>query len=56
MECPICHKKFHLKQYRVDKINNPCCSMECSIELRQINMSGEGNHQYGLIGELNSSL
>lgn len=53
--CPICGKKFHLKQSLVDKCKSNCCSRSCSAELKKINMSGAGNHQFGLKGRLNSS-
>lgn len=54
-ECPICHKKFHLKPYRKNKSKNNYCSMECFRLAKKEYMKGEGNHQYGLKGSLNSS-
>lgn len=53
--CPICGKAFHVKKYRQNKDKTHCCSKKCKRELDKIKMSGEGNHQYGLKGELNAS-
>lgn len=53
--CPVCNKQFYIKpSEKSDAIGN-CCSYECSYKLRSIKYSGEGNHQYGLKGELNAS-
>ena len=55
-ECPICHKKFYVKPSRLKRIKHePTCSVECASILKSQYMSGEGNHQFGLKGELNSS-
>lgn len=54
--CPICGKEFRLKQSYFNSIKGiPCCSYECSYKLKEQTFKGENNHQYGLIGELNSS-
>lgn len=53
--CPVCGKKFHKKQFHVDKYNVICCSMKCSLEVRRDKMTGENNHQFGLKGEKNAS-
>lgn len=53
--CEVCGKKFHLKPYRLNKNKHCCCSRECLNILKQTLYSGEGNHQYGLKGELNAS-
>ena len=53
--CPICGKRFHIKPNKLKDGLVHCCSMDCSKELRRINMSGEKNHQYGLRGPLNDS-
>lgn len=55
--CFICGKPFHSKPYHLKKLKlgNPCCSKECMNKYRKIYFKGEGNHQFGLKGELNSS-
>lgn len=56
--CPICGKSFYKKPSHIKKSKNPSmltCSRECDRAIRKIRMSGEGNHQYGLKGELNAS-
>ena len=53
--CEICGKEFHLKPSRLRKSKHHCCSVECLNKLKSILYSGEGNHQYGLKGELNAS-
>lgn len=53
--CPVCKKSFHVKPYHLVKVESPCCSKECDREMKKIKMTGEGNHQYGLKGELNST-
>jgi hypothetical protein len=53
--CPICNIEFHCKPSKIKKHKNICCSLECSKKLKSILMKGEGNHQYGLKGELNST-
>ena len=56
LECPVCKKEFSRKPSAVKKIKHtPCCSKKCSYTLRKEWMRGEGNHQKGLIGKLNSS-
>lgn len=53
--CEVCGKKFHLKPFQLNKYKHHCCSKECLGVLKQTLYSGEGNHQYGLKGELNAS-
>lgn len=54
--CPICGKQFYVKQYIIKRTEHQvCCSKECSSKLRSQWFSGAGNHQYGLVGALNSS-
>lgn len=53
--CPICNTKFHLKAYEANNGATHCCSRECSNKWRSQKMTGEGNHQYGLTGNKNSS-
>lgn len=53
--CEVCGKKFHLKPFQLNKYKHHCCSKECLDVLKQTLYSGEGNHQYGLKGELNAS-
>lgn len=55
-KCVICGREFYMKPSRIKRnTNGVVCSKECSIILRSQYMSGTGNHQYGLIGKLNSS-
>lgn len=53
--CPVCGKQFEVKPSRVKRSKNICCSLECSNKLRETNMLGENNHQFGLKGHLNTS-
>ena len=58
LTCPICNNIFHRKTSHIKKakdVNNMTCSKKCCYELKKITMSGEKNHQYGLVGDLNSS-
>lgn len=53
--CEICGKEFHLKPSQLNKHKHHCCSIKCLNKLKSILYVGEGNHQYGLKGKLNSS-
>lgn len=54
--CEVCGKPMYIKPYRLERVENGItCSKECSNKLREEFMSGENNHQYGLIGDKNSS-
>lgn len=56
--CIVCGKEFYLKDSRIDTRmpkHGFTCSRECSAVLRSDFMKGDGNHQYGLTGELNAS-
>ena len=53
--CEVCGKKFHLKPFQLNRYKHHCCSRECLNVLKSSLYSGEGNHQYGLKGDLNSS-
>ena len=58
LECRVCGKLFYRKQSQVNQLKHPenaTCSKECCYELRKILYKGEGNHQYGLTGNKNSS-
>lgn len=47
---------MYLKPARLKRVKNDItCSIECANKLKAQYMSGEGNHQFGLKGELNSS-
>lgn len=56
--CTQCGKPFHMKKYQMEKYNRNhgffCCK-ECYSKFQETAMLGEGNHQFGLKGELNSS-
>lgn len=54
-KCPICGTVFHLKPYNINKYKNNYCSKECKEKAQMEYMKGEGNHQYGLKGQLNKS-
>ena len=47
--CIICDKKFHTKP----SYEAQCCSKECDRIARKQKMSGNANHQYGLLGNKN---
>ena len=54
--CPICGKKFYLKPYRLSRVKHqPTCSRECSDKLKGEYYKGQGNPQYGLLGDKNAS-
>lgn len=53
--CEICGKHFHLKPSQIKKYKHHTCSKECMNKLKSILYKGEGNHQYGLIGDKNAS-
>ena len=47
---------MYLKPFRLKRVKNGiCCSKECTYKLKSLYSKGEGNHQFGLKGELNSS-
>jgi hypothetical protein len=55
-QCSICGVKMWVKPSRLRRqIHGVSCSKECGKILRSRYMTGEGNHQFGLTGELNSS-
>ena len=54
-ECVICKKPLHRRPYELKRNKNTTCSVECLSKLKVEIYKGEGNHQYGLIGDLNSS-
>lgn len=55
-KCSICEKDMYLKPSRLKRVKNGIsCSIECSSKLKSKYFTGEGNHQFGLIGDLNSS-
>lgn len=55
-QCVICGKEMYLKPYRLKRVvNGVVCSDKCNKQLMSWRMSGERNHQYGLIGESNAS-
>ena len=53
--CSYCVKMFHLKESKLNKYTKHYCSMDCNKKDKSNYMSGEGNHQYGLKGNLNDS-
>lgn len=55
-ECAVCGKKMYIKPSRLKKNKNGItCSIECASKLKSKYMSGENNHQFGLIGNKNAS-
>lgn len=56
VKCEVCGKEFYLKPSRLTRvIHGITCSDKCKYLQKAKYMSGEGNHQYGLKGENNSS-
>jgi len=58
VKCYICKKDFHVKPFHLNRMKNPeriCCSFNCSKKEKSDRLKKEGNHQFGLLGELNSS-
>jgi hypothetical protein len=55
-KCSVCDKPMYLKPSRIKRAKNGItCSIECASKLKSQYMQGEGNHQYGLIGDKNAS-
>lgn len=55
-KCEICGKEFYLKPSRIKKVKNGVtCSLECAAKFKAVYFKDEGNHQFGLIGELNDT-
>lgn len=55
-KCDICKKEMYARPNRIKTNKNGItCSKACGSILKSQYMSGEGNHQYGLIGDKNSS-
>ena len=54
-KCEICGKLIHRKPYEITKNKHVTCSRECLNKLKSIIYSGQGNHQWGLKGDKNSS-
>lgn len=55
-ECSVCGKQMYLKPSRLKRVKNGItCSTECSNKLRSEYMKGEANHQFGMVGDKNSS-
>jgi hypothetical protein len=55
-QCAVCEIKMYLKPARLKRVKNDItCSMECANILKAQYMKQEGNHQFGLKGELNDS-
>jgi len=52
--CKVCGAKIPTKPSRVHKVSY-CSSAECDKIFRSRLMSGEGNHQWGLLADKNSS-
>lgn len=57
INCVICDKEFNLKPYRINRLRlgKASCSKECLKLYKSQIMKGQGNHQFGLIGDKNSS-
>lgn len=54
--CSVCGKEMYIKPSRLKRVKNGItCSKECANKLKSEYMSGEGNHQFGLIGDKNVS-
>lgn len=53
--CLICGKKFHAKPHLIKSGGGKYCSKKCHYIAKETYMLGNGNHQYGLKGSLNSS-
>lgn len=53
--CEVCGKEYHCKPSQIKRYKHHTCSRECIAELKKKLYCGEGNHQFGLKGKLNSS-
>ena len=54
--CSVCGIKMYLKPSRLKRVKNGItCSQKCANLLKTQYMIGDKNHQFGLIGDLNSS-
>lgn len=55
-KCSVCGKEMYLKPARLKRVKKGiCCSKKCTYELKSEYSKGDGNHQFGLKGDLNSS-
>lgn len=55
-KCCYCNRPIYIKKSRLKKLKNgPTCSKECGRKFRSKWFSKEGNHQYNVIGDKNSS-
>lgn len=57
MECCICHKKFYVRKYRIERLKHTgiTCSKECAWKYKSMYSIGVNNHQYGLKGSKKAS-
>lgn len=57
INCVICNKECNIKPFRIKRLRlgKFSCSMDCLRVYKSQTMKGEGNHQFGLIGDKNSS-
>ncbi|MBP3914579.1 HNH endonuclease signature motif containing protein [Clostridium sp.] len=54
-KCSFCGKILHVKPSKLKLYKNHFCSMSCHANYKKTAFLKEGNHQYGLKGDLNSS-
>jgi hypothetical protein len=55
-ECAVCGKKMYLKKSKLESVKHGVtCCRKCSNILKKEYMKGNGNHQFGKIGDKNSS-
>lgn len=57
-KCDTCGKMFHVKESQIKRYARTLgifCSRKCLDKAKEKAYSGEGNHQWGLNGELNGS-
>lgn len=58
VSCSICDVEFDVKLSRIKRLKwgrITCGKWQCTSELKSQMMSGQRNHQFGLIGNMNSS-
>ena len=55
VKCEVCGKEIYRKSSYIQATQHITCSYGCAYKLRSELYTGEGNHQFGLKGDLNSS-
>mgnify|MGYP002774856385 CR=1 FL=1 len=55
VQCFYCGKMFYMKKSQQERYRHHFCSTTCASKWKETAYCGAGNHQYGLLGDKNSS-